>query len=378
MEILMIFHTKNNLVKKLISFRASQHLLKKIGHILLINLALSIQVFAADDLKDEERQAARSVIKGVVTMYSTYIQFPDINYTLTGGRVYSLNASYSRDNKTFNFPHVFDNNNVLRIRTALDQGIVAHEAGHMVLFYLAPQLILDAHTGAFHEAFGDLTAHFFRFWNPYTHQIFLNDLAIGDGCVGDNSNTCVRNSHISLTLKEVLKNENLCEVHALSETFSSAVYNNMMIAYIDSERNERAMSDIVFWHIQMLANTGLAINTLQKPTLMDIAFTMLKVSEQNPIYRDTLGHNFLSNNLITLIQKPLGLFYEANQEFQAICQIHQQSAVAQGYQYIQRRTVTQRSQNNQQRSVAQGYQYNQRNRVTQRPQSTSSSSCIIL
>lgn len=66
-EIMVLSHTKIILLKKLGLFRANQHFLKEIGHILLISLVLSIQVFTADI--EQEFLYVRGVIDGIISMY---------------------------------------------------------------------------------------------------------------------------------------------------------------------------------------------------------------------------------------------------------------------------------------------------------------------
>lgn len=298
---------------------------------LLISFIFQISAFALDTpqqqeikMKNQEVQLASNVINGVVAMYSTSdANLPIRSYPLKlGDYIQQVNASYSPYDQSFYLPRIVLQGNKI-ILTAADQGIVSHEAGHMILFYLAPQLLMTTHTGAFHEAFGDLTAHFYRYWNSNTRKKFLTGLVNGGGCIGDISDTCVRNSYQSLTLEQVLQNPNLCEVHSLSKAFSSAVYLTMSQAYVAKQPAE----NIVLWNLKILTETAFSLNTLQNPTLMDIALKMLDVSSLSPTYLNALGQNFINNGLITIIYKNPNYLYTTNQKFQTLCQPKQQKTL---------------------------------------------------
>lgn len=217
-----------------------------------------------------------------------------------------VNASYSHDylrnTGVFDFPLILERRERDKIYcrfAAQDQGIVSHEAGHMVLYRLV-NLGYTSHANAFHEAFADLTSHFYRFHNPETRNDFLRRLGNGQGCVGDTDFTCVRNSRHILTLSHVSQNEALCEEHELSRVFSNAVYDSMVTAY---RRNTTAPGNILRWYRRTLVRAVLSLEEGCAPTLMDIAYKMLTVSYYDPQYRDDLGRNFMKNQLIVLLYR---------------------------------------------------------------------------
>ncbi len=281
----------------------------------------------------QERRNALNIIKGVVSMYSEDVQFNTpikIRFKI-GERAPELNASYTHATKTFEFPHVLRNLKSI-VRTALDQGIVSHEAGHMILHHLH-KLGNTAHMGALHEAFADLTSHFYRFYNDQTCWDFINGLENGQGCVGDTDFTCTRNSSQPLTLRHVQSNQRLCEVHDLSKPFSNAVYQSMVDAFAEREANsvdEYIAGKIVKWHRRTLVNAVLSLKS-PTPMLMDVALRMLYVSSHIPTYRDYLGNNFIRNGLIVLIYRSPTqynscrvAFYSTNEEFSTLCLTEQE------------------------------------------------------
>jgi hypothetical protein len=182
-------------------------------------------------LRKWEKQEAGKTICGVVQMYRQDVDFgKPITYSLQlGDYVSDVNASYTYTTRTFYLPRVRAGRQI--IFTANDQGIVSHEAGHMILFYLG-FVNNTLHTGAFHEAFADLTAHFYRFYNKNTRRQSINMLENNEGCVGDSNFTCVRNNANFLAL-----GQSSCEVHELSKPFTSAVYNNMLDALCPSGKS---------------------------------------------------------------------------------------------------------------------------------------------
>lgn len=278
---------------------------------------------AEEALKKWERGEAKKTICGVVAMYRQDVDFgKPITYSLRlGDYVSDLDASYTYATRTFHLPRVRKGRQ--DVSTAGDQGIVSHESGHMVLNDLV-SLRNTSHTGAFHEAFGDLTAHFYRFYNEDTRQESIHMLENNEGCVGDNNFTCVRNNARSLAL-----GQSSCEVHELSKPFTSAVYNNMLDAFASRDANsveEYVAGEIMGWHRRILVDAVLSLNT-STPTLMDMAQQMLVVSLHNSQYRDGLGRNFIKNNLIVLMYKSLPtprypnppIVYSPNEEFSTLC-----------------------------------------------------------
>ncbi len=360
----MVFQTKktflNDLLTGISSSRIKKRLLKTGCVVLLTGLAFITDAHASRGGIDEEqllfyslhpdlqrpyqetrqeikaRQALREqekafkVINDVISMYRGDVIFNSNikRYTVEiGPLVTKLNASYTHARKTFRFPHVLRNTREI-IYTAMDQGIVSHEAGHMVLHYLCT-LKDTPHTGALHEAFGDLTSHFYRFYNSQTRQAFVYGLENGQGCVGDTNFTCTRKSYQSLTLSDVEHNQKLCEVHDFSKTFSTAVYRSMVDAFSNRDANsidEDVAEKVVEWHKRMLVKAVLSLN-YSNPTLMDVAGHMLYVSLLNPKYRDSLGDNFIKNGLIVLLYRNLPTLYNPdpatdyspNEDFSILC-----------------------------------------------------------
>lgn len=291
----------------------------------------ALQEFEHQQTKMEVQQA-RKVIDGVISMYSYDVNFDRYirSYNVDTGRIVrEVNASYTHDSRTFEFPRILRNAREI-IYTAIDQGIVSHEAGHMVLHFLRNFPFETSHIGAFHEAFADLTSHFYRFYNPQTRQGFLARLERGQGCVGDTDFTCTRNSSQSLTLGHVAQDEELCEPHKFSKTFSSAIYLSMVSAY--ANRNKQLSTDeqfagtVVTWHRCTLVSAVLSLKD-PNPTLMDIAQKMLEVSHPDAQYRDVLGRSFINNNLIVLMYRLLPtrrcpnppIYYHPNERFSQLC-----------------------------------------------------------
>ena len=282
-----------------------------------------------EDIERLERQEAGKAICGVVEMYSQDVNFgKKITYSFQlGNYVQDVNASYTYATRTFYLPRVPISGRRI-ILTACDQGIVTHEAGHMVLDDLG-LLGNTSHTGAFHEAFGDLTTHFYRFYNEDTRRQSIQMLENGEGCVGDSGLTCVRDNSRSLTLRHIDQDERLCEVHELSKPFSSAVFDNMVTSYANRGRltwAETAAESIITWHRRTLVRAVLSLNNFN-PTLMDIAQKMLEVSLSDTQYREGLGQSFIRNNLIVLMYKSLPtprypnppIVYSPNKEFAMLC-----------------------------------------------------------
>lgn len=284
---------------------------------------LSPQGEEEKDLQTRERREAGHMIRGVVAMYRQDVNFgKPIKYSFElGNYVLNVNASYTHTTRTFYLPRVRTGRQI--IFTANDQGIVSHEAGHMVLFYLG-FVNNTSHTGAFHEAFGDLTAQFYRFYNKNTRQQSVQMLENKEGCVGDNNFTCVRNNARLLAL-----GQSSCEVHDLSKPFTSAVYNNMLDSFATRDANsieEYVAGEIMGWHRRTLVKAILSLN-ISTPTLMDMAQKMLEVSFSDSQYRDGLGRNFIKNNLIVLMYRSLPtprspnppIVYSPNEEFSTLC-----------------------------------------------------------
>ena len=272
--------------------------------------------------KQKEYQHAKMVVEGVVSMYWEDARFGDVKCTInTTDYVNEVNASYSYTNGAFNLPRVRQMNGGF-YSTALDQGIVSHEAGHMVLHYLI-NMINTSHTRAFHEAFADLTSHFYRFYNRVTRCEFFERLNNGEGCVGDTNFTCVRNNHQTLSLNHIAQNKKLlCEEHQFSRPLSNAIYDNMVTAYGNLSwlfSRETDAENIVTWHKRMLVHAVLSLNS-SSPTIMDVAKQMLIVSYSDSLYRDGLGRNFINNGLIVLVYQSPKNYYTQNQKFRQLCQ----------------------------------------------------------
>ena len=267
---------------------------------------------------------ARKTIRGVIHMYSNEVEFEKIAFTVnTDGILEQVNASYTHGTQTFDLPYIVRSGKLYA--TAGDQGIVSHEAGHMILNYL--KILLNTnHTGAIHEAFADLTAHFYRFYNKSTRAEFLAKMTYDKGCVGDTNFTCTRNNSQPLRLSEVALDESLCEVHEFSTPFSNAVYENMLEAYQNRGLlsqwftwGESEAVSVVTWHRRTLVKAIFGLSS-KAPTLMDLAEEMLRVSFNNPLYRNGLGHNFIKNGLIVLLySSPKTPYYSQNKKYARLC-----------------------------------------------------------
>ena len=272
----------------------------------------------------QDKGKAERIIDGVVEMYGQDVKLGTLYYTLkTDSIVSSVNASYTHSTKTFDLPYVRKSDGRL-FATSADRGIVSHEGGHMILSYLLA-LSNTSHTAALHEAFGDLTAHFYRFYNPGTRQKFLENLTNDEGCVGDTPFSCTRNSSQPLRLLDVSRNTSLCESHEFSKPFTTAIYGNMTTYYQNRGILSRIFTwgesdaeSIVSWHRNILVNAILSLES-QSPTLMDVAKAMLVVSYEYNLYRDGLGRSFINNGLIVLIYQQPSYRYEANPKYRQLC-----------------------------------------------------------
>jgi len=292
------------------------------GFLIFMGFSLFAEAHAVEQ---QEYQHARSVIDGVISMYRRDVNLGEVRYGkeyFIDTRTYDsqVNASYthdySRNTGVFKLPRIKERGRIY-YRTALDQGIVSHEGGHLVLYRLVP-LGHTSHENAFHEAFADLTAHFYRFDNKATRRDFLQKLKGKKGCVGDVDFTCVRDNHHVLTLSDVSQNKALCEEHDLSRVFSNAVYSNMVTAY---GRDKTDPENIVTWHRRTLVQAVLSCRKdYHAPTLMDMAYKMLDVSYRDPQYRESLGRHFIKNQLIVILYRPITSYYTPNAEFLDLCQ----------------------------------------------------------
>lgn len=294
------------------------------------NEYLQLQNLSSEQIS-RDKQDAINVINGVVGMYQQDARIGRLDFFLrTNSVLDQVNASYSRvnGNRALNFPYIVQAGKESLYATAHDQGIVAHETGHMVLDYFRPSWLnpQSAHLAAFHEAFADLTTQLYRYHNSASRPKFILALENGQACVGDNGFTCVRNNAARLTLINVQQNERLCESHEFSKTFSSAVYDSMADAFMSSgprPQRIKALEGIVTWHRTMLIKTVLSLPGSTSLTLMDISLAMLRVSYRDPLYRNSLGNNFIKNGLITVIYKFPFSYYQPNSQFVQLCQIQE-------------------------------------------------------
>lgn len=293
--------------------------------------------------KKSDIRMATKTINGVVDMYKENLTFeidPYAYQVMLGDVVPSVNASYTHSTQTFWLPTV-EKKEWLRgvsvISTACDQGIVSHEAGHMILNYMR-QFYKTSHTGALHEGFADLTAQFYRFYNSETRREFVAMLEVRQGCVGDTSFTCTRDNAKLLSARQVAEDRSLCEEHSLSQVLSSAVYNSMVDCYNSTYSLKYSFTDqgkisiagdVVSWHKHALVSAVLRLST-SRPTLMDVALNMLVVTSKTslPGYREQLGRSFLKSGLIVILYQTLPSFYgqrssegyyTQNEQFKQLC-----------------------------------------------------------
>jgi hypothetical protein len=273
-----------------------------------------------------DQNVATGHIVGVLNMYRQNVQLGRQDFYLDTNSIRGdVNASYNPSTRTFALPYVLTRNCTL-YPTCTDQGIVSHESGHMVLSLIMPALGNTSHTGALHEAFGDLTAHFYRFHNHHTRQNFLERLTGNAGCVGDTRFSCTRNSSHSLRLLDVENDQTLCESHELSKPFTTAIYGNMVHYYQNRGLlsqwltwGEDEAASIIAWHRFMLVKAITSLK-IMAPTLMDVAKSMLAVSYGHDLYREGLGRSFIENGLIVIMYKEPDLYhYAANQRYRQLC-----------------------------------------------------------
>lgn len=181
----------------------------------------------------KNREPKNIVLDATVKMWDSGVTKPLMIYPHAGT---DMNAFYNRDargNRSLNFFSFKESGSTNIVHTCQSADVVAHEAGHSVLDLLKPQYFdaTGSQTGAFHEAFGDLTGVLGLLDQPDMAErafvdsrgnlhtsTFLNKMAEEFGtAIGQKDG--LRNADKDFKLSEVGD-----EVHDLSQVFTGAVY----------------------------------------------------------------------------------------------------------------------------------------------------------
>jgi hypothetical protein len=192
-----------------------------------------------------------------------------------------------------------------RVVTSLSLDVVAHEAGHSILDILHPEYFDNGSVmlGAFHEAYGDMTAMFviladMKLCNTlYTHtrgdlslKSFLTDMAEDFGN-GIGSSTGLRN-----LLEPVTMQTAGTEVHALSRVFTNAVYGILkdvttkaMCKYLATDPGDHLIYQVGQHLRRMVLQTLLEVKKKQ-PTFSDFAFKMYDIAMNQPHSTDQIAN----------------------------------------------------------------------------------------
>jgi len=217
---------------------------------------------------------------------------------LTAEAGMDANAFYNRNDQTrelkfFTFP---DDNGTL-IHSCRSSEIVAHEAGHSILDILHPEYFStdSLETGAFHEAYGDLTAMFWTLYQPKLCSLLVSktsgDLHQREGnflaAVAEQFGSALgmpnglRNDDDNVTLQQVEP-----EVHAVSSVFTGAMYDIFASAYAESIQNipdQEGKANQLYYvgqHFRQMTLQSIISLENPAPNFSDLAFSLLSVSKE--------------------------------------------------------------------------------------------------
>jgi hypothetical protein len=206
----------------------------------------------------------------------------------------TVNAFYSRSQNCLKFGDFLPGGSKARVYTCRSLDIVAHETGHAILDGLKPGWLMadqPPQTGGLHEAFGDLTAIFLALsqldqceaviaqTKANLHdKTFLADIAEQFGLALGRPNG-LRNADTDFTLDEAGD-----QVHALSQVFTSAIY-DILADLFDAGRSPNLKDDAAVLHQTGETLRGLVLTALlaapdQAATYADVARAMLANVDQ--------------------------------------------------------------------------------------------------
>jgi hypothetical protein len=207
----------------------------------------------------------------------------------------TINAFYSRGQNCLKFGDFLPGASKARVYTCRSLDIVAHETGHAILDGLKPGWLMadqPPQTGALHEAFGDLTAIFLALsqldlceavvaqTKANLHdKTFLADIAEQFGLALGRPNG-LRNADTDFTLEEAGY-----QVHALSQVFTSAVY-DILADIFEASRSPDLKDDAAVLHQTGETLRSLVLNALlaapaQAASYSDVARAMLEQAEES-------------------------------------------------------------------------------------------------
>lgn len=242
----------------------------------------------------------------------------------------TVNAFYSRGECCLKFGDFVPAAGRARVYTCRSLDIVAHEAGHAILDGLKPGWLMadqPPQTGALHEAFGDLTAIFLALsqldqceaviaqTKANLHdKTFLADIAEQFGLALGRPNG-LRNADTDFTLEEAGD-----QVHALSQVFTSAVY-DILADLFEATRAPGLKDDAALLHQLGESLRGLLLRALLAAPdhgagYADVARAMLDHAED--AWRPAIALRFRQRG-IDPDSPPPAAFLPATQDRRACC-----------------------------------------------------------
>jgi hypothetical protein len=227
----------------------------------------------------------------------------------------TMNAFYSRADKSVKFGDFIMPGTSKRVFTCRSLDIVSHETGHAILDGLKPGWLgwgNPPQTGALHESFGDLTAIFLALsqmdqveaviaqTKANLHdKTFLADLAEEFGLALGRPNG-LRNADNDLKLSQVSN-----EVHDLSQVFTGGIY-DVLADIFAFERKPNKIDDamVLYGSAQYLCSLllrGILAAPPAGATFADVINEMLKIaaSDGKPVdYRNFLRNRFTFRQVV--------------------------------------------------------------------------------
>jgi hypothetical protein len=221
----------------------------------------------------------------------------------------TVNAFYSRTQSCLKFGDFLPGGSKARVFTCRSLDIVAHETGHAILDGLKPGWLMadqPPQTGGLHEAFGDLTAIFLALSQldqceaviaqtkaDLHDKTFLADIAEQFGLALGRPNG-LRNADTDFTLDQAGD-----QVHALSQVFTSAVY-DILADLFDAARSPALLDDAAVLHRTGEALRGLVLRALiaapaQGALYADVARAMLELAD--PAWHEPIRTRFAARGV---------------------------------------------------------------------------------
>lgn len=263
--------------------------------------------------RDKDSLATKTLVQGVLNMFHEGVRNLNVGkVTLYPHKLSEdVNAFYTPSENSLTFNATYSHQEQRWIYTCRSVDIVAHETGHLVLAALVdwcrgcrPQ------TGAFDESFGDLTSILFQMWHPAYFTYAVEDMNKNSVYLGDDIDVKIRNMRAPYKLS----NPKSCEVHDLSQPFTSAVFEVIRAGYkhfLKENASQKACKIVAKDLRDILVEGVLKTKSINSPSFADIACKMVDVSH---IYGDVLGEEFVKKQILIPLYKqmPSGkeLFYE--------------------------------------------------------------------